>query len=271
MENGTDVIENCENYGEININAEDTGWIDVAGISRIRYGTISGCINKGNITILGSHSGGSGSHVVVAGVDTAENTYIDNCVNYGDINVNIKVKGNGNLKAINGISYEAYQINKCINYGNITSNYNDTEGYSNSDISGISKRTPKIVNCANYGDLTGGAVAGITGGYMSSNKKVYNCYNVGKLTGNGTIVGIGYQSDVENSYNSREAKWPIYASGNAKNCHALTGNETAEEKQALLEALNANREEDAETPWSEWKIDPNINNGYPIFEWEPVE
>lgn len=62
---------------------------------------------------------------------------------------------------------------------------------------------------------------------------------------------------------------PITSRGTQTNCHELTGEETDAEKTALLNSLNNNRENT--TTWSEWKINSNLNSGYPVFEWQEAE
>lgn len=62
---------------------------------------------------------------------------------------------------------------------------------------------------------------------------------------------------------------PITIRGTQTNCHELTGEETDAEKTALLNSLNNNRENT--TTWSEWKINSNLNNGYPVFKWQEAE
>ena len=165
-------------------------------------------------------------------------------------------------------------FSNCINYGNIT-----TEG----DTSGISNDADKCINCVNYGDITteGRAAAGITT-CCSIAAEVFNCYNVGDIEAIALAQGIGAQGGtIKNCYNlgiittkgssaaGSGTQDPISTRGTKTNCYALTGTETAEEKQTLLNSLNTNREDT--TTWSEWKIDSRLNNGYPVFSFENVE
>lgn len=164
-------------------------------------------------------------------------------------------------------------FSNCINYGNIT-----TESYL---ASGISNDADKCINCANYGDITteGREAAGIT---TYSNAEVFNCYNVGDIEAIALAQGIGAQGGtIKNCYNlgiitakggsgvGTGTQDPISTGGTKTNCYALTGTETAEEKQTLRNSLNTNREDT--TTWSEWKIDSNLNNEYPVFSFENVE
>lgn len=155
-----------------------------------------------------------------------------------------------------------------INRGNVTA----MKGSAN----GVGRRD--ILNCCNYGDVTGQEAGGINTTY---NAEIYNCFNAGKISGTDYAFGIGNGSEyhiMKNCYNLGTIEsvsgtsWPLGDTTDGStitNCHALTGSEDAAAKEALLNALNANR--DDTTTWSEWTIVGGINNGYPIFVWENVE
>ena len=130
----------------------------------------------------------------------------------------------------------------CCNYGEIIGK----------KAAGICWHSDNVRNCFNAGKIIGTEeAAGIMSDYSDSTLKVNNCYNVGILEADS---GITYGITDEDKQ--------------ITNCHALTGNEDATAKQALLNALNTNREDT--TTWSEWTIVDGANNGYPIFTWQNV-
>ena len=231
-------IEGCRNYGDINISSDNMNEFKVAGITNGSYkNKVLNCINEGNISISGTiNYNSSGLVWQVAGINGRYDSLVTNCINYGNITVDTQWKSN--------------------NKGRIY-------------ISGISYAGDRIINCANYGTLKGGVVSGIAyGDIRDVETQIYNCYNVG----NG---GIGAGAVIKNS-----CCLGNFGSNSTvdSSCHALTGNETPEEKQALLTELNnqvaiynEELETDTETPWSEWKIDPNMNYGYPSFSWQQAE
>lgn len=272
-------ISELENQGEIEVSGNLKNWIYVSGIGLGNdIHSTSSCINKGNINVEGTFTYNTSSvDVGVAGVNIGNNEVYD-CINYGNINVNIdgwSPMGVGGIGCFPGKLSDAGTpveslFSNCINYGNIT-----TKG----DASGICCYANKAINCANYGDITGTAdSAGIT---TYANAEVFNCYNIGKITGMRTVQGIAVSGTIKNCYNlgaiikeynsvfGPGKQDPISTEGTKTNCYALTGTETAEEKQTLLNSLNTNREDT--TTWSEWKIDSRLNNGYPVFSFENVE
>lgn len=146
----------------------------------------------------------------------------------------------------------------------------------------------KIINCANYGEIVAtNGVAGIYDCYYARSRghldelEIYNCYNLGNLKSKVAICGIGADGIIKNCYNLGNLSFsgrlgdidtdiePITIVGTQTNCYALTGEETNEEKATLLNSLNSNREDT--TTWSEWKINSNLNGGYPVFEWQVAE
>ena len=125
-----------------------------------------------------------------------------------------------------------------------------------------------IINCANYGEINVAESSGI-----ANRGKIYNCYNIGNITSYndlGYSAGIGYNAIVKNSYNlgniTGSDKYAISKEEIDASCYNLSGSETEEQNNNVLSLLNKNREDI--NSWSEWKIDKNLNNGYPVFEWQ---
>ena len=234
-------IEGCKNYGDINISSDNMKEFEVVGIANgSDENKILNCINKGNINISGTiNYNSSGLEWKVAGINTRYDSDVMNCINYGNITVDTQWKQNQGRIYISGISYA----------GN------------------------EIINCANYGTIKGDSVAGIAfDNTREIETHIYNCYNAGNIIAFTNLrAEIGVRAVIKNSCSFGNFQSIGFESTVDSSCHALTGKETPEEKQALLEALNANRETDTETPWSEWKIDPNINYGYPSFVWQQAE
>ena len=246
-------VEKSNNYGDINISTKNNEVLSAAGISN-GVNNVSECINKGNITFSGDLHGNSNNEWLVAGINVGDAYNVYNCINHGNLTID-EQDGYCIEKYVSGISIGENKVINCVNYGNLDSNYVAGIAYAYNKYKNIETQ---IYNCYNFGDMKSSdcndAGFGANASGIGTNAIIKNCYNLGEIIGKVTETNniIGNASTITNCYN-------------------LTGNETAEEKQALLEALNANRETDAETPWSEWKIDPNINNGYPVFSWQQAE
>ena len=129
---------------------------------------------------------------------------------------------------------------------------------------------------------------GVTGYQNNASSLTDNCYNLRKVTGNGSVGGIiggNAIGTISNCYNVGEVVGTTAnvhslmgaGQGNADttvtNCYYLnslsvtdtvgTAKSDADMKaQAFVDALNASQ---ADAPW---KMDENINQGYPIFKWQ---
>ena len=212
-----------------------------------------GIIKNGKVQSLGV----TNSNFVInynAGAITGflQNSEIVNCYS----NINITTQGN-NLINIGGLA------------GNVIENSEINNSYSKSTIiaSGESSHIGGIAgsiinsgikNCYNSGKIEGNEMVGGITGY-SGNCTIYNCYNSNNITGNsdvGSIIGIvgnkGVQITncyyIENTVNG------------TNDTEILDGviSVTSEELKNLSNTLGDNYKEDTN----------NINNGYPILQWQ---
>ena len=140
---------------------------------------IENCINKANVTGYNMAGG------IIAYTNTvAEDSYIINCANYG----NIKTTGRYYNQAGAGGICGCAQINiiGCKNYGEIN---------GNSSLGGISGRARgTVVNCENNGIIDSKEFneysGGIVGAQYYDQLTIYNCINRGVVRGKGCKGGI---------------------------------------------------------------------------------
>ena len=229
-------------------NCNIQGGVGTAGILGYAYkGTsIYNCYNKSNI--IGNAASASG---IVAIADT--NVVINNSYNTGDI------EGNSNIGGIVGFATGNVHIEKNFNVGNISSKSSNAGG-----VIGVTYNTVEIEYCYNVGNIeseNGNGVGGITGG-SSTDSSISYCYNIGKITGNisasrlsGGIVG--------NLLERAATKMNFYLENivnNGNDVEIIDGIEakTSEDlKNAILSFSDVFQEDKN-----------NINNGYPIFNWQ---
>lgn len=173
------LIENCNNF----VNIEQDSGNGAGGISGGNKGKIINSSNYGNITCLNVKNNKT------AGITGAGEggSYIENCVNYGDIS---------GFRFLGGIVGEnqssANDIVSSINFGNITG-----EGQASVDridMGGIAGTIvdQDLTDSVNYGEVKGiGAdskyVGGIVGTFKSGNIK--NNVNNGKVTNEAVYTG----------------------------------------------------------------------------------
>lgn len=248
-------IINCINYGKV----ESTN--SVGGLIGENHGTISGCINKGEIV---------GIHADIGGIAGSNNSgQIIGCENSGNIS-----DGTGCRGGIVGINYSG-TVSKCINNGELFGQASGgivgcnagkiEESYNNGitrygGICQTNENNGSVINCYNMQENKGTNIwaAGITG----QNKGIIkNCYNLGKaingLLGNntGTMENCYYLSGIS-------TKMQIDSStGIATNSGEKTEKEMKNDD--FVKQLNEN------TSILIWLKDEKIiNNGYPILYWE---
>ena len=289
-------IENCQNKVDI------IGYNMVGGISGIGAKKIENCKNYGTVEITGrdySASGAGGIEAVASNINDAETYEINNCVNYG------KVTGIGFLGGIIATSNGDGSIKNCTNQGTINpSNNNDLAG---GIVAWKRNKTLNIISSENKGDIKG--TARIGGGIIGSvsganwefelNAQIYNCYNTGKIQidniaggiigeqgtiaaqnyvyiynsynlgktvgkQKGNIVGIikantGTDTKTEflNVYYSLE---PAIGTGSLTSGEATLKTEKEIKSQAFVDLLNSNI--GTNTDWKKWKLG---SDGYPTF------
>ena len=202
-------IANSNNYGDITVTSKTSvgssiSYIGLAvgGIAGYGYGTISSCINEGNIvanvvgTNYSSNIGG------IAGYTGG----ISNSYNIGNVSVN---GGQGYIGGLaGGIDY-TISITNCYNLGNVeltnASNTSAVGGVFGNAVrlNNVSSSAPIVVAFVyNRGNILSTGYAGGLVGYYTpySNKSltVINCFNIGSVTSAENLVGaiIGGASSV---------------------------------------------------------------------------
>ena len=178
-----------------------TGVGGIAGIHNKTGGKMQGCSFEG--AVVGS--------VMVGGL-AGKNycTYIEDCINYGD------VWSSGDYAAGIVGNFYAYGIDRCQNYGDIHAKGDNVGGIAgSSDIYGINY-------CDNYGSVegnnyVGGIIGGVTNAYIGT------CGNRGNVSGNDYVGGIcgkteyGYieewMSDISDSYNTGDVSGHDFVGG----------------------------------------------------------
>ncbi len=250
---GNGEYSKCCNLGNINSNSQNQA--QAAGISP--SGTnINKCYNVGKINatsaISTAYASGIGSTSVI----------ID-CYNLGDVNANTtEVTENQSAIAAGISAYYGKTINNCYNVGTVTSNSN-----SQYSIAGGIAYGCEVQNSYNIatvkaigGESTQVQVGGITG--SSEGKNTINSYNIGKIEyegGNilriGAILGEGGETGtITNcSYLSSTAE-----KGMGTGTDVTTRVDNIEDMPDILSILGNEFKEDTN----------NINNGYPILQWQ---
>lgn len=156
------------------------------------YRALFGAVKNGsviNLTVNGNVTGGKEK---ISGITSyAENSIIENCMNYAGI---------GNVTTADFVTsgiagyIKDTTVRNCKNYGTITTTYQQAGGIVGT--SEQSDTTKSIENCENYGAITSTSIAGGIVGYVSKSGTIKNCYNGDttiKTTTNTSAGGIaGY-------------------------------------------------------------------------------
>lgn len=154
--------------------------------------------------------------------------------------------------------------------------------------SGIKAAT--IQNCYSIGNMKSRCVSGIVGNLNSAD--VFNCYSIGKIESSycgGIIIGMNYGGHMVHCFgrkgdfsalSSYNNKGDIYGHGNkaiiGEKCEIsedeyLKSREFINELNNLITAGKSGEEEGTikQEKQNVWMYDENdINNGYPIFNWQ---
>ena len=272
-----------------------SGGVGTAGVVSYAYnGTkVYNCYNKASITGTNKVSG----IVAIA----LENCIISNCYNSGYISGEIYTAG------ITATINENVTIRRCYNIGNIDSTawaggivaYTQTR-----ELEGNLSTNCEISLCYNKGNVTTNGsqqsssnVGGIMG--LCLNTNIFSCYNSGTITGQyrhvGGLVGLN-RGTLEDSYNTGNVSGPVDTTGaivgynnefyydvtnttyigETHNCYSLEGItsklfgennsiigeecsfKSSNELKSLYKVLGSDFKEDIN----------NINNNYPILEWQ---
>lgn len=235
-------------------------------------GNMFNCYNNGNIEQNNFSVGG-----ITGGAD---NTIVKNCYNSGEIT------GVGQVGGIVG-RISATSILNCYNSGKIISNKEASGGIVGECISAT---TSIIKNCYNVANINGSANTGGICGRI--NGTIENCYNLANVTGNGTtggIVGSGHNTIIKECYNKgnisgKSEQKPnafeggivgdSYSADNIELCKWYSDTiEYAVGSLGITDGYTINLEMpdiisiiNDENTFKEDKN--NINNGYPILNWE---
>ena len=181
--NDTEITQCINNATIISTNTTVIYGSSVGAIAAISYGTISHCINNGNVSGLD----------FVAGIATQNLGVITNCINTG------KIKGtelsNTGYIGVAGITTELYSgryILNCINLGDVEG-INSVSGIVGNAYEAINPPQTEIANCINAGFIKGKKdVSGILGYQGGTEVIIRNCINTGIIEGEenvGSIVG----------------------------------------------------------------------------------
>lgn len=246
------IIENCHNKVNININSTNSGG---GGIVARNIGEIYFCGNSGNI---------NGEGPYVGGISASSHNKISNCYNEGNI------KGKYNVGGITGENAQNSTVDMSFNLGNITSTgmYISSQCSQVGGIAGYS--TGRISFCYNTGIIdcyynnSGGIVGQVSSNY-DKNAGIFNCYNIGVIEDKGTIKGNisgGSYAPVKNCYFTREVSDLDGVNYTNENSDIEVYEKTLNYMKTNSFVNDLNKEEEAFT------INSNLNNGYPILEWQ---
>ena len=296
------IISNCINKANI------IGYNMVGGIAGRNIATIDNCKNYGTIEITGRDYGSSGTGGIVGQTgEEIETIKVSKCENYGEI------KGLNHIGGIVGNAGGEVQIIDCTNKGKVNSTNNKSGVVSyNAGSGGIVGRqqgnTLKIINSNNMGEITdeywyaGGIIGRVGGSNWDStiNCYIYNCYNFEKVKSSniaggivgsqGTVIAQNYLY-IENSYNIGNVKAnkaggiigaidyraetdtkteirntyyinePSIGTGTLTSGEATLKSVSEIKSQTFVDLLNSNI--GTNTDWKRWKLG---EDGYPTFE-----
>lgn len=239
-----------------NISCEYNWVLSISGynssvICATNYGTITNCVNNGNVYSPAWRSGG---------ICCYNGGRISNCINNGDVYSYDSDVG-GICACNNGT------ISNCINNGYIycETTYSDTSDVT-SGVGGIcgctNNKSFSIENCYNQGDVKGHMSGGIVG-YCDSKGKISNVYNTGTISGTlfaggilGYITSVDYLPDMTACYYLGSAS--VKGIGNASSDdYTISKNSAGMRSEAFVKSLG-----DA------FVYNPD---GYPMLAWEVNE
>ena len=280
------LIENCKNLGNVG-NLNNDALISIGGIAGVtNSGTLRNSYNLGEVKgyqqvggIIGYSQIGSvqdcynngnveGAYVAVGGVSGFINgSQIDRCYNLAKITLSERgYFGVGGIAGRISSTFANSIINECYNSGEVYSLANMERGKQTGGIVGQSSSETgniEIKNCYNKGFIHGiGRVAGIAG--LIKNTTINNCYNVGLLEKEQTTLNnggiIGY---MEGEYNVIDNNYWI------DTCGANNGIASPESDEGSAKK-NENDMKEIYNSLSESFIEDskNINNGFPILNWQ---
>lgn len=230
-------VINCENHGSINGTTQDESLVyfpRVGGIAGWNLGTVTGCVNTGDVTATADANVSCGGIV-----GHAEGGSVSFCTNSGKVSSSLtseKLMSSMVHQRTGGIVGRAgnARIDACVNAGSVENNMNYVGG-----IVGESYMTD-LTNCVNtatvfsrekYFDSYAGGIAGIFEGKSGTQALLLNCSNTGNVTSNTSskfranaagVCAVAFYADYGNCLNSGA----LSASGQTTNKDAIciTGN-----------------------------------------------
>ena len=241
------IIRSCLNYGTIVNNAGQT----IGGI-------VGWNRNNGIIEFSTNYTSFLTDYQFTGGIAGSNEGIVRKCSNFGKIESNWYIVG-----GICGTNQNGGQVYECFNTEKVNSNYSGNTG-NNSNVGGIvgtNRNNSVISECYNIGTIssTFTNVGGIFG-YGETNSITKNCYNIGIITGYNNCGSIG-------GYSSGTMQNCYWLEGTANNIASNTSNGELYKRNKeymvttdFLNELNQNEEK--------FKLDLNINNGYPILSWQ---
>ncbi|MDR2866016.1 MAG: InlB B-repeat-containing protein, partial [Methanomassiliicoccaceae archaeon] len=295
---GNSIISGCKNYGNITNRAGPNNQTNTGGIvGTMTGGTISDCINYGDIEVKGGYTGGiSGTSSAtilrcrnegnILATDPSANNYtggiqgvttgsIHNSSNHGSVNVSSAASLGTIINYAGGITgrLESFKgVQNCYNTGAIyVSGNNGAIVYAGGIIGNASNANVPAVNCYSIGTITISTTAGIYKGgiFGAPNTTAINCF---ALEGTATAIGGNepepsyyvWMPSKNGSYQvtrlaSQADMQPTLADAQSGNSIYYTGS---------VEFYSDTYELKVFRGWDFfkiWDIDPAINGGYPTL------
>ena len=220
------VIDSTSSFTFSNIEFDDALYASALCLNTFSS-TVTGCVNKANVTVEGCTSEHSGPYMHIGGLiaRTDENSVISGCENFGKVettstNHTKLVKQIGEMRHGGIVGYNRGKVENCTNEGQIVSAFN----CGRKGIGGVVGRgtgTSTLNNCINKGTLSDsaprtyqeigdhnrwthiGGVIGVAAGPVTNNTnsgaistttdvKILHIGGIlGRVNGNGTVVFAG--------------------------------------------------------------------------------
>ena len=187
-------ILNCNVFGRINVSG--ACYADNGGIVAIlQDSTVSNCTSYVTIIYGSTNTKAYAAGGIVGKVShgSSGESYIDNCVNLGNITVSENTGYVGGI--VGNISYKC-TITNCINKGTIANNSTHSNKSSGGIVGNISETIQTTIeNCYNNADITSLETTGKAGGivgYLNAGcaAAITNCVNNGNISNYGYKYGI---------------------------------------------------------------------------------
>lgn len=140
-------IDSCLNYGNITSTATSSH-LAVGGVAGVTRGTMTRCLNAGNLSTVGHGTGGITGLIQSGKVNECAN--LGNVVSTGAFPAS---KPNGMVGGIVGYTVTSAQIHDCYNMGNLTGTLN-MGGLMGRAAAGSSTPDIPLENCYTFGKLT---------------------------------------------------------------------------------------------------------------------